>query len=80
MKIWSYEVLDCEYESGWTTSSLHTTIKGAYKAMRKAKIERFNQQRDSWFRYGRSIFSERGMARPYLPDRERVVTTEVRED
>lgn len=45
MKIYAVEWCFCIYESGFSIESLHLTKSGAYKAMRKTLVERWNEDR-----------------------------------
>lgn len=45
MKVYAFEWCYCIYESGFGVESLHKTKAGAYKAMRKTLVERWNEDR-----------------------------------
>ena len=45
MKVYAFERCVCIYESGFSIESLHLTKAGAYKAMRKVLLERWNEDR-----------------------------------
>ena len=45
MKVYAFEWCFCIYESGFSIESLHLTKAGAYKAMRKVLLERWNEDR-----------------------------------
>ena len=43
-EVYAFEWCSCIYESGYTVESLHKTKAGAYKAMRKALLERWEEE------------------------------------
>lgn len=43
--VYAFEWCDCVYESGFSIESLHQTKAGAYRAMRKALVERWIESR-----------------------------------
>lgn len=50
------EWCDCIFESAYNTISVHKTKAGAYKALRKKRLDVFTQERDIYLIYG-SILS-----------------------
>lgn len=44
MVVYAFEWCSCVYESGFSIESLHTTKAGAYRAMRKALQERWEDR------------------------------------
>ena len=57
MKEYVYEFIfcDCVFESSYTTISLHKTMLGAYKAMRKFIIDLAIEHREAEIRRGKDI-------------------------
>lgn len=45
MIVYAFKYNSCTHESSWATISLHTTLKGAYDAMRKHKMEAYEEHR-----------------------------------
>ncbi len=54
MKIYEFLYCGCIYESSYATVSLHRTKLGAYKAMRKHRLDTFNEWYNSRIIYGKS--------------------------
>lgn len=54
MIVYAFKWCDCVYESGSSVVSLHTTKKGAFKAMTAYANKRWQEERDSDLRYGYS--------------------------
>jgi hypothetical protein len=44
VKVYAVEWCYCIYESGFSAISLHTTLKGAYSAMRKLLLEKWEEE------------------------------------
>lgn len=44
MIVYAFKFTDCIYESAYATVSLHTTKLGAYKAMRKDKLDLWKER------------------------------------
>lgn len=50
----------CIFESAPELLSLHSTKAGAYRAMRRAHVAAFNQDRSLWLELGRRCGGRRG--------------------
>jgi hypothetical protein len=50
----------CIFESAPNLESLHSTKAGAYRAMRRAHVARFDQDRALWLELGRRCGGRRG--------------------
>ncbi len=53
MKIYEFLYCSCIYESSYATMSLHRTKAGAYKAMKKHKIDTYMEWYDKRALYGK---------------------------
>lgn len=73
MKVYVFEWCFCIYESGFSIESLHLTKAGAYKAMRKVLLERWNE--DRWGVSGRFAPNDE----PLRSQRWRIREIEVKE-
>lgn len=47
MTVYAFKYCPCIYESAWSTVSLHSTCKGAYKAMKAHRLKVFYEWRNS---------------------------------
>lgn len=53
MEVYEFRYCDCIYEGGYVTVSLHKTKAGAYKAMRKYKLDKYIEWYDSRIKWGK---------------------------
>lgn len=53
MKVYLFQYNYCVYESGYVTMSIHRTKAGAYKAMRKHRVDEFYEWYNSRIMYGK---------------------------
>jgi hypothetical protein len=53
MKIYEFLYCSCIYESSYAPISLHRTKAGAYKAMKKHKVDTFMERYDKRYLYGK---------------------------
>lgn len=63
-EVWIAEWCPCIYESGYQVISVHSSAKGAYKAMKTKLIERHNEMRANPFLKGGKL-DESCRARKY---------------
>ena len=54
--IYEFRYTDCIYESGYYTISVHKTLKGAYKAMRKFLTNSYMEWYNERITYGKYNF------------------------
>ena len=50
MKVYAFEWCDCIYESSYAVRSLHTTLRGAYLAMRSELLARYEEESTGYIR------------------------------
>lgn len=57
MELYEFAYTDCIFEAPMWTISVHTTKKGAYKAMRTFLEKEYNQWRETGLRYGKQYYN-----------------------
>ena len=65
MRVFAFEYCSCIYESAFGIESMHTTKKGAYKAMRKFLLK-------EWEKFKESDLYEKDFRRQCLKDKPEV--------
>jgi hypothetical protein len=76
--VYAFEWCSCIFESDFTVKSLHTTKRGAFKAMTAYANAQWTMARESYLLLGREVFHR--FDKPLIYERWRVTTMALQAD